>query len=225
MVERINSFEEITFDSIKGILIDLDNTIYDYSPANDAAREAARDHAIVMRLVSNSEEFEDLYEQARQIIHERLDGLASSHSRLLYFKTMLELKHPGGEVKHGAGLIRHVLDLEEVYWSKFLDKMRFKKGFLSFIKRVKEADIKTCIVTDLTEQIQIRKIVKLGLLHDIDFMISSEEAGVEKPDARIFKLALQKLQMTESEVIMIGDHEYRDSGADALGIKTLLLNF
>jgi len=80
-------------------------------------------------------------------------------------------------------------------------------------------------VTDLTAQIQLQKWQKLGLQRYIDFLVSSEEAGVEKPSPYIFELALDKLQLKAHEVIMIGDNANKDiAGANALQIKAYQVN-
>jgi putative hydrolase of the HAD superfamily len=50
--------------------------------------------------------------------------------------------------------------------------------------------IPTAIVTDLTAQIQFRKVVYFGLDHYFDYIITSEEAGHDKPHQAPFKLAL-----------------------------------
>jgi putative hydrolase of the HAD superfamily len=55
-------------------------------------------------------------------------------------------------------------------------------------------------------------------------MLSSEEAGIEKPSPVIFGKALSKLNLKAEEVIMIGDNEEKDIlGAEAMGIKSYLI--
>jgi putative hydrolase of the HAD superfamily len=112
------------------------------------------------------------------------------------------------------------LDIEETYWSVFLDTMVFNPGVEVFLQEAKDKGIKMCIVTDLTAQIQIRKWIKLDLGRFIDFLVSSEEAGIEKPGSYMFELAMEKLGVKPEECIMIGDSEEKDiKGAEVLGIK------
>ena len=55
----------------------------------------------------------------------------------------------------------------------------------------------------------------------IGYLVTSDEAGKEKPYKDIFKLALKKLGLKASEVIMLGDNEVKDlQGAEKLGIDT-----
>ena len=71
---------------------------------------------------------------------------------------------------------------------------------------------------------QIKKLEKLKLSKKIDFLVTSEEVGVEKPDLRIFSSALAKLNIKKDQVIMIGDnHEKAIMGARQYGINAYLL--
>ena len=78
---------------------------------------------------------------------------------------------------------------------------------------------KTCILTDLTSHIQHRKILKLGLQAYIDYIVTSEEVGADKPSEMMFKAALKKMSLQPHEVCMIGDSFEKDIiGANNYGI-------
>ena len=47
--------------------------------------------------------------------------------------------------------------------------------------------------------------------------------GVQKPDPRIFELALEALGAGAPETLMVGDRASHDGGAAAAGIATLIL--
>ena len=51
----------------------------------------------------------------------------------------------------------------------------------------------------------------------------SYEAGVVKPDHRIFEAACDSLGLGPEQVVMVGDDPHADSGAVRAGIRTLLL--
>ena len=97
------------------------------------------------------------------------------------------------------------LDLEQTYWRTFLFNCRLFPGVLDFIQLLKSNGIVTANITDLTAQIQFRKLVYFGLDEFFDYVVTSEEAGRDKPDIMPFKLALEKLQVPEEKVWMIGD--------------------
>jgi putative hydrolase of the HAD superfamily len=203
---------EIDIDNIKGILCDLDDTLYAYEPCNKAGYEAARRIALDEFGVDN-ENFDNLWKAGREKVHQDLAPFAAGHSRLLYTQKL-------GESYFGHTHPDFTLKVEDAYWSAFLDKMTWNEEAESFLKTASEAGIEICIVTDLTAQIQHRKWLKLGLGRFVRYMVSSEEAGYEKPKPVIFKLALEKMGMQPSEVIMIGDSHKKDIlGAEAMGIR------
>ena len=61
----------------------------------------------------------------------------------------------------------------------------------------------------------------MGLEKQIDFLVTSEEVGCEKPNKLIFEKALEKINLENDQVIMIGDSELKDiKGAKNLGIRS-----
>ncbi len=193
--------------SKKAVLIDLDNTLYAYAPCHRAA--LAKAHACYRRLAQGDarlksfQAFRRAYERAKAVVKRRTGRQAASHSRLLYFQAMLEAPGNGGH-------FGKALALERVYWSAFLKKMKRSSWVLPFLKRAKAAGKRVVVVTDLTTEIQLRKIVRLGLAKWIDAVASSEEAGAEKPDPRLFRLALCKAGCRPREALLIGDDPARD---------------
>jgi HAD superfamily hydrolase (TIGR01509 family) len=63
----------------------------------------------------------------------------------------------------------------------------------------------------------------LRLLDHLDVVVQSFEAGVTKPDPRIFGLALDRLGVAAGDALMVGDHAAADGGAADAGIRTLLI--
>jgi putative hydrolase of the HAD superfamily len=213
----INNWNDIDLSEVKGLLLDLDDTLYHYEPVHKIAFEACAQVAESNYQIQK-EEFRSLWKIARDKVHIDVHGQGASHSRLLYLQKLYEL-HSG---KTNADF---ALELEEVYWSVFLKEMTFRNGVERFLQKAQKLGIRMAIVTDLTAQIQLKKWQKLELHRYIDFMISSEEAGVEKPSPYIFELALQKLQLQVNEVAMIGDNALKDiAGAQALQMKAYQVN-
>ena len=64
----------------------------------------------------------------------------------------------------------------------------------------------------------------MNLEEKINFIVTSEEAGIEKPNKLIFNLSLEKIQLQYKDVIMVGDSFSKDiKGANELGIKSYLI--
>jgi len=107
------------------------------------------------------------------------------------------------------------LDFEQTYWREFLVNARLYPGIRELLQQLKSTEIKTANITDLTAQIQFRKMVYFGLDEYFDFVVTSEEAGCDKPDIRPFTLALKKLKVSPEDVWMIGD----SIACDVVGAK------
>ncbi|MGW7424535.1 HAD family hydrolase [Streptomyces sp. NPDC054813] len=58
-----------------------------------------------------------------------------------------------------------------------------------------------------------------GLDAYVDAYVLSYEHGVQKPDARLFTVALEALGATPAETLMVGDSRPADGGAAALGCR------
>ena len=68
-----------------------------------------------------------------------------------------------------------------------------------------------------------KKILKLDLEEYIDFLVTSEEVGHEKPNKKIFEKALKKINLQNDQVVMIGDSMAKDiEGAKSLKIDSYL---
>lgn len=209
--------EGIMMLQYKAVLLDIDDTIYDYESAHKESLNKALS-VCQEKWASQSiiNELEQIYLQARKQINLELKETASSHNRLLYFQRLTELlKIP----------LEFSMELYNLYWNHFLENMSIFPDFESFTSLLQKKNIKICLLTDLTAHIQFRKIEKLRLFDKIDFLVTSEEAGKEKPHPYMFLLALKKLNLGSDEVCMIGDNFAKDIlGSSNLGIKSYWLN-
>ena len=197
----------------KGILLDIDNTLYDYDNSHKIALN--RVVTFLKEKFSLSEEEIDIgYSKARSLVQIELGHTAASHNRLLYFQKMLELLE--------INPLMYGLTVYNLYWDTFLASMKPFNGVYKFLEKYKN---KICLVTDLTVHIQHRKIKELKLEQYSSLMVTSEEAGREKPHPYMFMAALKKMNLTTDEVCMIGDSFNKDIvGAFNLGIDAIWIN-
>ena len=196
-----------------GILLDLDNTVYDYKQAHEPAIAAALQW-LAAELEQGLEAIEAQYVACRSRVNKSLHGLASSHSRLLYFQGIVE----------AFGRFPHLLAgaAEDLYWQTFFDNMQLRPGCLPFLQSV---GLPIAIVTDLTARVQFDKIAHLKIATYLQAIVTSEESGHEKPHPRIFELAAQKLDLPLTALCMIGDSFERDiEGARKLGLDCYWFN-
>jgi HAD superfamily hydrolase (TIGR01549 family) len=90
------------------------------------------------------------------------------------------------------------------------------------LERIKALGVGIAIVSDIHFDLR-PEFAQLRLDRFVDHFVLSFEHGVQKPDPRIFTLALNLLDVHPSEALMVGDRPDRDAGAVDVGISTLLL--
>lgn len=197
------------------ILFDTDNTLYPYDPAHTAAQKAVRTK-VANTFSIQPEEFDKAFKEARQQVKTRLKHTASSHSRLLYLQRMLEILGLGSQVLLA-------LDFEQTYWRTFLSHAVLFDEVKELLDDLRLLGIPTAIVTDLTAQIQFRKVVYFGLDHYFDYIVTSEEAGFDKPHEAPFQIALEKMRPKGNCIWMIGDNPINDirGGREKINAVTL----
>ena len=185
------------------ILFDTDNTLYPYDPAHAAAHQAVQQKA--MRQFSlSAEQVDSAFAEARNQVKARLKHTAACHNRLLYMQRMLEIIGLGSQVLLA-------LDFEQTYWRTFLSHAVLFDEVTDLLDDLRLLSIPTAIVTDLTAQIQFRKMVYFGLDKYFDFIVTSEEAGFDKPNPAPFHIALEKLRLSPTACVwMIGDNPVND---------------
>ena len=195
----------------KAVIFDTDNTLYPYSPAHKEATRAVEEK-VEKQLGIDKVMFRSAFLKAREEIKNRLGNVASSHSRLLYMQKTIE------KLELGTRILT-TLDLEQTYWRTFLSNCKLFPDVLDFIQLLKSKGIVTANITDLTAQIQFRKLVYFGLDEFFDYVVTSEEAGADKPDKRPFEVAFEKLQVEPENIWMIGDNPKSDMvGAGEMGM-------
>jgi len=198
------------------VLFDTDNTLYNYLPAHKVAINEVLNKAFKIFAISKVD-FNNALFEAKKEIKDRLGNTASSHNRLLYFQVTLEKLGLNSQ-------IMFALDLEQTYWRTFLNASSLFPNVKELLGDLRKLEIPTAIVTDLTAQIQFRKIVYFELDKLFDYIVTSEESGYDKPNPSSFKLAIKKMQPKGSKIWMIGDNYITDikgsrDAIDAIAIQ------
>lgn len=157
---------------------------------------------------------------AKNHVKSRLGYTTSSHNRLLYFKDILEYN-----VK--KDMSKESLKLMSLYNDTFLKSMHKYEYVDPLLKWATENDKTLAICTDMVCDIQMKKLVALGVSSYFSIITTSEEVGYEKPHPYIFedvykKCAKNTLVFDKNQYIFIGDNEEKDiDGAQRFGFKSL----
>ena len=182
----------------KGVIFDLDNTLYDY----DKCHKIALDN--VFQILDNKYDLDYVQKSYRAIstsLKFELENTASSHNKGIYFKHLLEY------LKMDYTLLSR---MNSTYWDYFYNNIECFNGVKEFMIWNKQHGKKIGILTDYETEYQFVKLEKLGLLEYVDVIVTSEEVGIEKPSIQMFQTMLSKMNLTNGEVIMIGDNYDKD---------------
>lgn len=195
---------------IKTVLFDIDNTLYSYDKAHKLAFAALLDYAET-HLGVTAQAFTLLHRETQQQLKSRMGNVSTIHNRLIRYQNMLESLHQP---------IYHALTMNDLYWNTLLQHAVPTEGAAQTMAELKRRGITIGIGTDMTARLQLQKLRTLGLESYIDFMVSSEEAQTEKPDADLFCLCVQKAACPPEECLFVGDSLKKDVlGSLSVGMK------
>jgi putative hydrolase of the HAD superfamily len=99
------------------------------------------------------------------------------------------------------------LECEQVFWREYLKKTQLFPGVEELFSALRLAKSRLVLVTDLSSQIQLRKLAWLGLDKTFDFIVTSEEAGGDK-DTGMPELFLKELVLPIDETWSLGDQDW-----------------
>ena len=206
-------FPDIDLKKVKGVLIDLDDTLYPFDEPESKALKATY-RKVKKTLAVSFEDFLADYHAEWDEAFRRLGHVPVAHHRFMIFLHMLEKK----KVPYAYAL---AADMHDTFFKTVFSCMKPDKKALCFLKECRRQKIPVCVVTDLFAMIQIQKLKALKMMRYVDFIVTNDEIGVDKPHPLMFKTALKKMGVRAKDAIMIGDSIHKDiDGAKALKIKT-----
>jgi putative hydrolase of the HAD superfamily len=191
----------------KGLILDLDGTLYDADLAYQTA-------LISLGVSPESSEFQS----ARRQVKMRLGaGHVAARNRVLYFKVLLE---ETGQF-NASQVLSNVTHYEKVLGQNLKEQWErlSRSDLFSWLSQ----QFKILILTNENTRTQLFKLAHLDpsgkFFHRV---ITSEEFGVEKPHRLLFEEALKRLQMDAQNCIMVGDDVQADLWpAHSLGMRTV----
>ena len=202
----------------KLVLFDLDDTLFDHEATLRCSLSIVRSQFQKLAHVSLAELTKAHWAQVRTLYDRALDGHVSIHqNRQTRFRNMLE----GLAVDLSEAEVKSAF---QVYLNAYVENRIPTEGAIDLLAYLKPR-VRVGVVTNGLHEVQLEKLCYLGLDEWVDFLLTSEEVGVKKPNAEIFVRALVKGKASVEQTIFIGDDWDSDiQGAHNLGIKTIWLN-
>lgn len=203
---------------LKAVFFDLDDTLYTSFVAGDRYAYERLGAFAEAELGVPAQEFVQAFHQSRAALRRSQPGMPPTHDRVLMAQGALE--------RLGLNAVRYARQVHRVYWQAMTEKITRCPSVPELLMDLRVAGVKTAVCTDMLADIQMYKLEQLGLVDQIDFLVSSEEAGWDKPAPPIFRLALEKCGCLASEAVMVGDNFLHDvQGAMDCGIGGVWLNW
>ena len=211
-------FPQIPLENVKGVLIDLDDTLYSFEDANlFALQKVYTQIKSVLRL--SFDDFYSLYKKHWTHLFGELGTVPSAHCRHTMFQRLMEEEQIEKPYLWAQ-------KLENTYFKNLLKGIKPDPRAVDFLKACRRRRIPVCLVTDLYGSIQVQKLKRLKLIRYIDYVVANDEVGIDKPHADMFLRALEKIKVAPKDAVMIGDNFEKDiQGAQALGIRAYQVTF
>ena len=188
---------------IKTAIFDIDGTMYDYTACNRRGLTALAGYCRE-QFALDHDSFAEVFRGGDQNLQRRVGYTSAAiHNRLIRFQCMLELLE--------EPLFPHAMAMYHCYWDTFLAGMEPYPGLVAWMKQLEEQGITVAVGTNMTAYIQYKKLERLGVTGWIRWMVTSEEAGVEKPDPVFYRLCMEKSGCRPEECLFIGDNRECDA--------------
>lgn len=195
------------------LLFDLDNTLFDFT---DTEKNALRNTFHTFNLPNGHVDYRDSYKAISKVLWDELE-----QGRI----TLDELK----VARFSQLFIKHNLNLDAALFGQtYIDNIGKEVHLIDGVEEMiaRFSDRRLAILTNGFTDAQNARIASSSLHNSFEAIITSEEAGTQKPQAKIFEYTLDKLQITDkSRVLMIGDSLSSDiQGGNNFGIDTCWFN-
>lgn len=197
---------------IRGVIFDIHSTLVDQGEAGawlDAAL-AVVDHPLTPDGRRELVAFLDrIWEGARVS--------DPTSSRDLSFDAHARVFHE--LIAVGPGVDRPLAD---ALYDLMLDAWHAYDDTIPTLRALRDAGLRVCLLSNAG--VPIRSVLdREGITPLVDGVVLSYEVGCVKPDPRIFRAALDVLDLEAHEALMVGDNAHDDGGGAVLGLRTLVL--
>ena len=205
--------------NIKHIFFDLDRTLWDFEKNSyKTLLQLIDEFELIKRGVDTPEDFINKYKihNEKLWVLYREGKITKENLRVKRFFMVLD--------EYGISDI----DLADSFGKEYIRQSPLKTELIPFsIKILKYLSDKyqLHIITNGFNEVQFIKLDSSGLKEYFDVIVTSEQVGVNKPDARIFNYALNQAKAKAEESIMIGDNLSIDIlGARKVGMHSVYFN-
>jgi len=184
---------------VRAVLFDLDHTLFDTEKTERHALGAvakAADvrlgtHALAAYRTVNTHVWAEY----------RAGRITSKELRVLRFHLWLEKldRDPA-----------HAKRLAPLYLDAFSSRGDLIAGASAAVRGISRMGLRLGVVTNGIDRVQRRRLRASELMDSFSVVVTSERAGITKPDPRIMEIALKRLRVHPEETVYVGDDAHVD---------------
>lgn len=124
------------------------------------------------------------------------------------------------------GIAESKMELSDALYDRFTrhDSYRLFPDALPALRRVKEEGLVLGLISNFEGWLE-EMLVEWQVAELFDLMVISGKEGIEKPDAKIFEIALERSGLDPSSSVYVGDHPRIDvEAAEGVGMTGVLID-
>lgn len=202
--------------NIKHIFFDLDHTLWDFERNSGLAFETIFSKNNITIGLS---EFLEVYSPINFEFWRSYRNNEISKEALRYGRLKKSFDALGMTVVDET-----IMNLSNDYITHLPDHNHLFQGTIELLEYLKPK-YNLHIITNGFEEVQHKKLSNSGISDYFDVVVTSEMAGVKKPNSKIFNLALDLAKAQPNESVMIGDSYEADiEGANAYGMHSIFFD-
>lgn len=211
------AFVDKVVKMIKGILLDLDDTLFNTTFVANESRinglKTMKKHGLQIDIGN-----------AKNMLDSIVKKYGSNYGK--HFNEFLsELKTQNPNSYGTINIAKYVACGVVGYHNTKIDNLKPYDDVLPFLNRFKEKGYCICVISDGIAIKQYEKLIRLGILDIFDRIFISEETELEKPNPEIFKHCLNQIDLKGEETLYIGDRLDKDiKPANEVNINTVLIH-
>ncbi len=212
------------FSKVSWIWFDLDDTLIDFHLNSREANRIIYDEERLDRFYPTPEEWIGAYESHNRSLWERYGRgeITQAFLREDRFAALLRERWQ----KSPEELSEFSWHLDRIYLDRLASRKNLIAGARETLQLLKDRGYNIGVLSNGFQGVQQAKLINTGLGELVDLTVLSDDIGVNKPDIRLYRHAMERSgQLLPEHHAMIGDNLATDiAGAIGAGWGAILLD-
>ncbi len=195
---------------VQWVWIDLDDTLIDFKANSRAALVRLYNSEGLDRKFADSEEWIECYEGVNRPLWKEYGAGRITVGELRLRRFLEPLTKAGFSTEEA---MERALRYDTLYLDLLAQEKRVVEGAHELLRLLRVRGYNIGVLSNGFSEVQHRKMASAGLTGLVDCVVLSDDAGVPKPDLRIFSYAMRQAGVDNPEAhAMVGDNPVADVG-------------